>query len=51
LSISSHFPPIGASKLAKPVRLPLGRAIVAANPLPIGSPMKTKTIESFSSPA
>src|SRR5436190_5705181 len=44
LNSSSHFPPIAGSKTEKPVRFPLGRAIVATKPLPTGSPTSTNTI-------
>ena len=44
LSISSHFPPISASKIANPVMLPPGRAKLATKPLPTGSPTRTKRI-------
>ena len=44
LSISSHFPPISASKIANPVMLLPGRAKLATKPLPTGSPTSTKRI-------
>src|SRR5271166_1077880 len=44
LSNSSHLPPIGCSKLAKPVTLPPGRARLATKPSLTGSDTCTNTI-------
>jgi hypothetical protein len=43
-NISRYFPAMLPRRTVKPVMLPPGRAILATNPLPIGSDTATNTI-------